>query len=181
MLTRDAHRSGFLTYIVWGICQVLSGGECGGKMSLEGENSSSLCYVTFCLLPHTGSSAQQRVTPQHPTRTYPYRSSGRGTRCPVQQVNNALSQASRQGPPTAMPVAEGVVAGFTAFVARWRPNRMHRICPACIDAKPSTKDASTAPAGKRKRGDKKGRGAGSSKCARSGAEQATGQVRPSRG
>ena len=55
------------------------------------------------------------------------------------------------------------------------PNPMHLICPACIGAKPSTKDALTAPAGKHKRGDKKGRGAGSSKCAKPGAEQATGQ------
>ena len=36
-------------------------------------------------------------------------------------------------------------------------------------------DASTAPAGKRKRGDEEGRGAGSSKSAKPGAGQATGQ------
>ena len=44
-----------------------------------------------------------------------------------------------------MRVAEGVVAGFTAFLTR-RPrdgdNPIYRICPACIDAKPSTKDVS---------------------------------------
>ena len=54
-------------------------------------------------------------------------------------------------------------------------NSMHRICPACIDAKPSTKDASTAPAGKCERGDKESRGGGSSKSAKPGAGQATDQ------
>eukprot|EP00904_Undaria_pinnatifida_P000920 jgi/Undpi1/10829/HiC_scaffold_3.g01358.m1 len=46
---------------------------------------------------------------------------------------------------------------------------MHRICHACAVAKSSTKDAVTAPAGKRKSTDKEGRGTGPWKSAKSGA------------
>ena len=71
-----------------------------------------------------------------------------------------------------MSLADDVVAGFTAFRSEVEDpdgdNPMHRIYPACIDAKPSTKDASKALAGKRKRGDKEGRGAGSSTSAKPG-------------
>lgn len=47
-------------------------------------------------------------------------------------------------------------------------NSMHRICPACVDAKLFSKDTTTA-CGKRWTTDKEGRGARSSKSARSGA------------
>ena len=49
-----------------------------------------------------------------------------------------------------MLVVEGMLAGFTAFVARWRNQMvMYRICQACAAAKSSTKDAVKAPTGKR--------------------------------
>ena len=56
----------------------------------------------------------------HPTRSHSHRTSYRGTRCPVQQVRCALFQASHESLRTVMFVVEGVVVGFTAFVARWR-------------------------------------------------------------
>ena len=48
-------------------------------------------------------------------------------------------------------------------------NPIHRICHACAVAKSSTKDAVTAPAGKRKSTDKEGRGTEPWKSAKSGA------------
>ena len=47
-------------------------------------------------------------------------------------------------------------------------NPMHRICHACAIAESSTKDAVTAPAGKRKSTGKEGRGAGPWKTTKSG-------------
>ena len=47
-------------------------------------------------------------------------------------------------------------------------NQMHRICHACAVAKPSTKDAVIAPAGKRKSTDKESRGMEPWKSAKSG-------------
>ena len=61
---------------------------------------------------------QQNVPP--PPGHNPYRTSSRGTRCPLQQVHCTVFQASRQSPLTAMLIVEGVVVGFTAFVVGWK-------------------------------------------------------------
>ena len=67
----------------------------------------------------------------------------------MQQVNSAYSATSHQKPPTVTNVEEDVVADCTVYAAMWRKedgeSELDRICPACV----SSKQASTAAAGKR--------------------------------
>ena len=92
------------------------------KIEIDHRHPSVKKFDVYVPVLHLGRSSawlSYRGT-YHPTRTNPCRTSRRGTRCPVQQVHCTPFQASRHSPLTAMLVVEGVVIGFTAFMAGGR-------------------------------------------------------------